>query len=433
MGQFSRRKAWIVAADMGYGHQRAAYPLKDIAYQRIFSANSDKILSEEERKSWHKLRSFYENLSRLSSVHLIGKFLFWLYDHFQAISAYYPTRDLSRPSMGVHYFERLIRKKGLCNSIIKYIRTRNLPFVTTFHITAIAADLFGVKKIFCIVTDSDINRVWVAKDPRKSKIVYLAPCDRVVKRLREYGVSNKKIILTGFPLPKENTGNKSLKLLKKDIYRRLAVLDPDKIFYNKYRWTINRKLGIRRLAKVKDVPSLSFSVGGAGAQLGIAKHIMKSLKSALLKKKIKINLLVGMHFDFAEALRIYAKNNGLSKSLDKQLRIISEIDKRNYFSTFNKILRETDILWTKPSEMVFYTALGIPLIIAPPIGAHEHQNKEWLIDVGGGVEQKDIRYTNEWLFELILSGRLAEAAWNGFVDVENKGTYNIEKIVFQKQ
>ena len=25
-------KAWVVAVDMGYGHQRAAYPLKDIAY-----------------------------------------------------------------------------------------------------------------------------------------------------------------------------------------------------------------------------------------------------------------------------------------------------------------------------------------------------------------------------------------------------------------
>ena len=26
------KRAWVVAADMGYGHQRTAYPLKDIAF-----------------------------------------------------------------------------------------------------------------------------------------------------------------------------------------------------------------------------------------------------------------------------------------------------------------------------------------------------------------------------------------------------------------
>ena len=35
------KKAWIVAADMGYGHQRTAYPLKDIAFSdRIINANN---------------------------------------------------------------------------------------------------------------------------------------------------------------------------------------------------------------------------------------------------------------------------------------------------------------------------------------------------------------------------------------------------------
>jgi hypothetical protein len=105
---------------------------------------------------------------------------------------------------------------------------------------------------------------------------------------------------------------------------------------------------------------------------------------------------------------------------------------KEYLTAFNKILRKTDILWTKPSELSFYCGLGIPIIISPPIGAHEQYNMKWLIDIGGGIPQKDVRFTNEWLFDKILSGRLAEAAWNGFVNAQNKGTFNIQRVIFRK-
>ncbi|NTV23910.1 MAG: hypothetical protein HGA85_06090, partial [Nanoarchaeota archaeon] len=58
-------KAWVVSVDMGYGHQRAAYPLKDIAYEKIITANSDKMISPEERGIWERTRSLYEFVSRL--------------------------------------------------------------------------------------------------------------------------------------------------------------------------------------------------------------------------------------------------------------------------------------------------------------------------------------------------------------------------------
>jgi len=35
------QKAWIVSVDMGYGHQRAAYPLKRFAFKnKIITANT---------------------------------------------------------------------------------------------------------------------------------------------------------------------------------------------------------------------------------------------------------------------------------------------------------------------------------------------------------------------------------------------------------
>ena len=35
----SEKKAWVVAVDMGYGHQRTAYPLRDVAFgSRVITA-----------------------------------------------------------------------------------------------------------------------------------------------------------------------------------------------------------------------------------------------------------------------------------------------------------------------------------------------------------------------------------------------------------
>jgi hypothetical protein len=96
------------------------------------------------------------------------------------------------------------------------------------------------------------------------------------------------------------------------------------------------------------------------------------------------------------------------------------------------MLHETDVLWTKPSELVFYTALGIPIIITPPVGSHEHYNRKWLRTISSGLDQEEPKYANEWLFDWIKTGRLAEAAWEGYLKSPKYGIYNIEKIIFAK-
>ncbi len=100
-----------------------------------------------------------------------------------------------------------------------------------------------------------------------------------------------------------------------------------------------------------------------------------------------------------------------------------------YYSRFNESLRTTDILWTKPSELSFYCALGIPLIIAPAIGSHEYFNRKWLLEIQAGFKQEHPRYTDQWLFDLLRNGRLAEAAWSGFLKARKLGTYKIQDVV----
>lgn len=88
-------------------------------------------------------------------------------------------------------------------------------------------------------------------------------------------------------------------------------------------------------------------------------------------------------------------------------------------------MRSTDILWTKPSELSFYCGLGIPIIMSPPIGAQERYNAKWLMEIHAGIPQEDPRYAGEWLFDLLSEGRLAEAAWDGFLKARKYGTYKI--------
>lgn len=84
---------------------------------------------------------------------------------------------------------------------------------------------------------------------------------------------------------------------------------------------------------------------------------------------------------------------------------------------------------TKPSELSFYTAIGIPILMAPPIGSQEKFNSLWLQSVGGGVPMGDPRYTNEWLFDWLQSGGLARMAWSGYVEAPTHGAYRIEDVV----
>ena len=123
---------------------------------------------------------------------------------------------------------------------------------------------------------------------------------------------------------------------------------------------------------------------------------------------------------------------GLNKEVGTYIRCLCELTKKTHFEKFNEMLHTTDILWTKPSELSFYTALGLPIIIAPPIGAQEVFNEKWLVRMGTGIQQENPEYTNEWLFEWINNGILAEAAWEGLNEAPKFGTYNIEKVIFSK-
>ena len=65
-----------------------------------------------------------------------------------------------------------------------------------------------------------------------------------------------------------------------------------------------------------------------------------------------------------------------------------------------------------------------------PIGAHEELNKRWLREIHAGVSPPGpVEACGEWLFDLRENGRLAEAAWDGFLKARKLGTYKIERLI----
>lgn len=438
-------KAYIVTVDMGYGHQRAVYPLHDIAEDvegismnghGIINANKYGGIPQSDQRRWEGGRSIYETISRMKHLPIIGEWVFGVMDYVQRIEPFYPIRDLSAPTVQVKQIYRMIHR-GWGKHLIEELNKReHLPYISSFFSTAFFAEEHGYKgDIYCICTDTDISRAWAPFEPRKSRIQYLVPNRRVKERLISYGIKTGNIFVTGFPLPKENIGGKKLEILRHDLGHRISHLDLDGRYRQKYEKTIEEFLGNDMCDSGCDNNhplTITFAVGGAGAQRELGAAIAQGMRDLLIKDKIHLNLVAGVRNDVYRYYEDVCKD--LRVKVDGKngaVTIVYAETKFDYFKKFNHTLRSTDVLWTKPSELSFYAGLGLPIIMAPTVGSQEDFNRQWLMSVGAGVPQDDPRYVSEWLQDWLRSGWLAEAAMQGFLNAPRNGAYHIEDIVLK--
>lgn len=425
-------KAWVVSVSMGLGHQRTAYPLINFSPDKKFiNANDYDQIPENDKKIWENSRKFYELISNIEKIPIIGKVSFGLFDQFQKVQKLYPKNENLSPSFVLKQIYSLIQK-GWGKHLIENLKQKNkeLPFLTTFFIPAFMAEYYNYPaKICCVICDVDISRSWVAPNPEQSRIIYFAPTELVIQKLLKYGVKQENIFLTGYPLPKENLGSyQKYQIAKKNLKNRILNLDPKKNYQKQYDVLIKKYLG--KLPKEANHKlTIMFSIGGTGVQKEIAAQALKSL--AYMLQNESINFIIGSgtkeenkEFFLKELLKLR-----LGLNIDRNIFIISNPSPIKYFKMFNEALNQTDILWTKPSELSFYAGLGIPIIIAPPLGSHEKINEKWLIEIGAGIKQQDPRFTHEWLFDLIREGKLAEAAMQGFIEIKKDGIWEIEKAI----
>ena len=414
----------VVAVEMGYGHLRAARPLADALGQPVLHVDRAPLAGPEEQRLWRRVRSGYEWISRVSQIPVAGGPLRLALERLTSIPRLHPYRDLSRPTRGVITLERLIRR-NLGQGLVARLRESGAPLLTTFYSPAIVADRAGLDGVHCVVTDTDVNRIWAPVNARATRIHYLAPTHQVIRRLRSYGVPAERITFTGFPLPDELVGGVGLDALTRNLAARLVRLDPAGEFRRERAEEIARFIGPLPEAEENVPPLLVYAVGGAGAQARMAHLFLPSLRRAIEERRLRVALVAGVKPAVADVFRAALRRAGLEGAIGHGVEVLLEPDFDAYYAAFNALLARADILWTKPSELCFYAALGLPLVCGPPVGVHERYNRRWVREAGAGVKQRDPRFAAEWLEDMLADGSLAAAAWSGFLRLPKFGLYRI--------
>jgi hypothetical protein len=71
----------------------------------------------------------------------------------------------------------------------------------------------------------------------------------------------------------------------------------------------------------------------------------------------------------------------------------------------------------------------MPIVVCPSIGSQEKFNKMWLREIRAGVKQENPDYTDQWLFDSLHRGTLAECAWDGFLKTRKLGSFNVRRVL----
>ena len=168
-----------------------------------------------------------------------------------------------------------------------------------------------------------------------------------------------------------------------------------------------------------------FAVGGAGAQIGVARRLLATLREPLAAGRLRLVLVAGLRPRIAATFERWIA----AADVGDAATVLFERDFAAYYRRFNETLARADALWTKPSELTFYAALGLPLLLAQPLGVHERRNRAWALSHGAAIDASDVAATAARLPSLLADGSLAAAAWNGFTRLPADGTRRILDVV----
>jgi hypothetical protein len=415
------RDPLLVAVEMGYGHLRAAAALAAEGGLAVLEADRAPLADAAEEASWRRARTLYEGISRGTDLPLVGPAFRRALESLTDIPRLRTLKDL-RPATPAVRMLRRMAERGLCAGVVRRLRETGAPLLATFYAPAVVAADAGLRGVTCVVTDVDVNRVWVPADPVASRVLYCVPSERTAARLRRYGVPEDRIEKTGFPLPPALTGGDDLVPLRGNLAARIRRLDVTGAFRERARDEL--------LAQGFDVPPgpgepplVALLVGGAGAQVDAATEALAALGGGALRGRWRLALVAGVRRAVADVFREELARLGLDRC--SAIEVLHAPDTTAYFAAMESLLARTDAVWTKPSEMTFYAALGLPLLLAEPLGVHERCNRRYVLSRGAAF---DARTADRLLLRLtrgLADGSLANAAWNGFRSLPHHGARRI--------
>ncbi len=186
---------------------------------------------------------------------------------------------------------------------------------------------------------------------------------------------------------------------------------------------------------------LLLTIGGAGAQLSKFVKIMDHLKGNITAGRVMVVVNMGDHYDRLEELRSALQDLGLSHELwDNDwpafqglvgrmgtenitgIHIILHRDTFPAVYSTNLLIRECDILVTKPSELSFYP---IPKLFIQRVGRHEAWGAIHSAEIGdGSMETARISQVMQLLDILIHDNDLLPLYISRILANKQAGIYN---------
>ncbi len=393
----------------------------------IVHADRPPVATPAEVRTWDDARRSYEWLSRACDRRFVGRPARRLLDLLTSIPSLDAGHDLEAPNLAVKTVARLARR-GVGAGLIEHLRATGAPLLSTFYTPAVIAADAGLPGVHCVVTDVDVHRVWVPRDPRASSVTYCVPAQRTVRRLVAYGVPADRIHLTGFPLPPELLGGRELPVARRVFAARLARLDPSGAVRRDEGAALVHLLG-DAADVARDTPPaplhVAFAVGGAGAQTRYAHALARGLAESVRAGHVRLTFVAGRRAEVAERLSDALARAGLSDLPPGRAQVLRAPEFTSYLDAFHRLLAETDVLWTKPSELTFFAALGLPLVFSPPLGSHERANRRHARRARAALRPGSPLRAGEFLRRALASGELARAALAGWRALPKRGTYRI--------
>jgi hypothetical protein len=220
-------------------------------------------------------------------------------------------------------------------------------------------------------------------------------------------------------------GGRGLLALRRNLAARLVRLDPSGAFRRDYREELAHFLGPLPGDEEGRPPTLTFAVGGAGAQVELARQFLPSVRRAVEEGRLRLVLVAGVRAAVEARFREELQLAGMDGAVGAGVEILRADSMDEYLDRFDAVMAFTDALWTKPSELSFYAALGLPLIFTQPVGVHERYNRRWVRESGAGVVQRNPAAAWQWISDWLEDGTLAGAAWSGFTRLPKHGLYRI--------
>jgi hypothetical protein len=267
-------------------------------------------------------------------------------------------------------------------------------------------DRFASVPVASLVTDTEAHRVWAPLEPAGSRLTFLAPTAEVERRLVSYGVRPDTIRRTGFPLPPELADERAATANRDRRIRRLQAAT----------------LGWRSSSPDHIEPlRLTVAIGGAAAQAERIHGLVGALGPLVSDGRVRLDLVAGTDAALAKRFRRWTAALRSDPVAGHRVSILHHPRFDTYYRRFNELLAVTDLLWTKPSEMVFYAALGLPLVLDDPVGHHEWHNRRWVVSSGAALLRPDPRDAAEWLEHELLNGTVHRAVEDGFSNLPRDG------------